>query len=205
MAASTATTVAQYLAELPPERRTVVARVRDVVRANIPAGYQESMGWGMICWSIPLSRYPDTYNKQPLGYVCLAAQKNYFALYLTCLYMDPVGGAEFARAFEATGRKLDMGKSCVRFRTIDDLPLDVVGQAVARTTPEEYIAMYERARAGMAKPAARKAPTTRKAATKKTAKQAATTKGAARKGAARKGAARKGSAKSAKRATAKRP
>ena len=119
MAGSTASTVAQFLAELPPERRAVVSRVRDVVRAHMPAGYVESMGWGMICWSIPLSRYPGTYNKQPLAYVCLAAQKNYYALHLTSLYMDPERGAEFARAFAATGRKLDMGKGCVRFKRAD--------------------------------------------------------------------------------------
>jgi uncharacterized protein YdhG (YjbR/CyaY superfamily) len=166
MAGSTASTVAQFLAELPPERRAVVSRVRDVVRAHMPAGYEESMGWGMICWSIPLSRYPDTYNKQPLGYVCLAAQKHYYALHLTTLYMDPERGAEFARAFAATGRKLDMGKGCVRFRSVEALPLDVVAETIARTTPEEYIAMYERARAS--RPAAKK-PATKKAAAKKAA------------------------------------
>ena len=199
MASSSATTVAQYLAELPPERRAVVSRVLDVVRANMPAGYQESIGWGMICWSIPLSRYPDTYNKQPLGYVCLAAQKHYYVLHMTALYMDPERGAEFVRDFEATGRKLDMGKGCVRFRTVEALPLDVVGRSVARTTPEDYIAMYERARAGTAKPGARKAPTTKKAA-----KQPAARKATATKAAGKKRAGKKSAATTTKRATAKR-
>jgi hypothetical protein len=171
MAGSAATTVEQYLLELPPERRAVVARVRDVVRAHMPAGYVESMGWGMICWSIPLSRYPDTYNRQPLGYVCLAAQKHYYALHLTTLYMDPERGAEFARDFAASGRKLDMGKGCVRFRTVDALPLDVVGRTIARTTPDEYIAMYERARAG----AKAKRATAKKSAAKKSAAKQKTT------------------------------
>lgn len=146
MATSRATTVDAYLAELPPERRTVVERVLEVVRANLPRGYDESMAWGMISWSIPLARYPDTYNKQPLSYLCLAAQKNHYALYLNCLYADADANAWFAEAFAASGKKLDMGKSCLRFRKLEDLPLDVVGQAIARTTPDEYIAMYERSR-----------------------------------------------------------
>ena len=179
MVSSAATSVAQYLDQLPPERRAVVSRVRDVVRANLPAGYEESMGWGMICWSIPLSRYPDTYNGQPLGYVGLAAQKNYYALYLS-LYMDPVESAAFARAYEATGRKLDMGKSCLRFRTLDELPLDLIGREIGRTPPEQYIARYERSRAGTpaSKPAAKKAgakKAVKKAAPKKKTKRASTT------------------------------
>ena len=200
MTASSATTVPEYLAELPAERRAVVTRVRDVVREHLPSGYEESMDWGMICWSIPLSRYPDTYNGKPLGYVSLAAQKHYYALYLSCLYMDPDEGAAFARAFEATGRKLDVGKSCVRFRTLEELPLDVVGQAIARTRPEEYIAMYERARAGATKAAkGRPAAATKKSVTRKSA---ATKTGAAKKTAARKSA--RTSAAKPKRATARR-
>src|SRR5690349_20141697 len=102
----------------------------------------------MICWSIPLSRYPDTYNKQPLGYVMLAAQKQYFALHLPLLYMDPARSVAFVREYEATGHRLDMGKGCVRFRSIDDLPLDLVARTVAHASPDDFIATYERARAG---------------------------------------------------------
>lgn len=190
MAASTATTVAQYLAELPPDRRVVVARVRDVVRANLPAGYEESVSWGMICWSIPLSRYPDTYNGQPLGYACLAAQKNHYALYLTCLYMDAEQSAAFARAFTAAGHRLDMGKSCLRFRTIDELPLDVIGREIARTPPDEYIALYERSRAAAAKQRAGTAATKVGAKQKVAAKQKATAKKAAKKAASTRAAAK---------------
>ena len=189
MAASTATTVAQYLAELPPDRRAVVARVRDVVREHMPAGYEESMAWGLICWSVPLSRFRDTHNGQPLGYAFLGAQKHYYVLHLTALYMDPERDAEFRRAYGATGRRLDMGKGCVRFRTLEALPLDVVAQAIARTTPEEYVAIYERGRAGTRKTAARKA-----AAQKAGAKQAVAKKAAVKKASARKPAAKSATA-----------
>jgi uncharacterized protein YdhG (YjbR/CyaY superfamily) len=143
MASSRAATVDEYLAELPPERRTVISAVRDVVRRNMPAGYTEAMAFGMIGWGIPLARYPNTYNGQPLGYVALAAQKNYYALYLMCAYMDPAETAWLVDAFARAGKTLDMGKSCVRFKSLDDLPLDAIGQIVARITPEMYIARYE--------------------------------------------------------------
>ena len=195
MVSSAATSVDQYLAELPPERRAIVARVRDVVRASIPSGYVESMGWGMICWAIPLSRYPDTYNRQPLGYVCLAAQKNYYVLHLTVLYMDPVRAERFAKAFEATGRKLDMGKGCVRFRRLEDLPLDVVADTVAGTTPDDYIAAYERARAGRTAPGAGKTSAKHTTKTTGATKSVTKKKASARTSAATKSGARKGAAK----------
>jgi hypothetical protein len=146
MARSNATTVAAYLDELPSERRAVVSAVRDVVLAHLPAGYQETMNWGMICYEIPLERYPTTYNRQPLGYVALAAQKQYFALYLS-VYQDAEQDASLREEFERAGKKLDMGKSCVRFRKLDDLPLEVIGRVVASTSPEAYIARYEASRA----------------------------------------------------------
>lgn len=188
MTQSRATSVEQYLAELPPERRTVVASLRDLVNAHLPAGYEEGISWGMICWGIPLSRYPDTYNGQPLGYVALAAQKNYYALYLTCLYMDPEQTDWFAREFKAAGKKLDMGKSCVRFRAIDDLPLETVAQAIARTSPDEYIARYEDARAATKGGARQAAKKSAKVAATKSAKVTAkkSAKPAAKKAAAKK-------------------
>ena len=144
MATSKAATVDEYLAELPPERRTVVAKVRDVVRRNLPKGYAESMNWGMICWELPLSKYPDTYNGQPLAYAALAAQKNYYSLYLMNEYGD---GKTLREEFTKAGKKLDMGKSCVRFKSLDDLPLDVIGKAIASTPPEKLIERHERSRA----------------------------------------------------------
>lgn len=143
MASSSATTVDEYLAELPDDRRAAVSAVRDVVVANLPAGVVETMNWGMITYEIPLSRYPDTYNGQPLGYVALASQKNYLSLYLSAIYGDPDSRERFEAAYRATGKRMDIGKSCVRFRTLDDLPLDVVADAVAEYTVDEYIEQYE--------------------------------------------------------------
>lgn len=151
MVQSQAATVEEYLEELPEERRAVVSAVRDVVLENLPEGYVESMAWGMIGYGIPLSRYPDTYNKQPLSYVALAAQKRHYALYLMCCYQDSEDEAFLRRAFERAGKKLDMGKCCVRFKKLDDLPLDAIGELVARTPPERMIETYERARAGTAR------------------------------------------------------
>lgn len=148
MVQSKAATVEEYLEELPEERRATVSAVRDVVLANLPAGYEETMNWGMICYEIPLSRYPVTYNQQPLGYVALAAQKNYYSLYMWSCYQDSEDEAFLRGAFEAAGRKLDMGKCCVRFKRLDDLPLEVIGEAIARTPPEKVIATYEASRAG---------------------------------------------------------
>lgn len=146
MAKSAATTVEEYLAELPEDRRAVVSAVRDVVVRNLPAGYREAMNWGMITYELPLERYPDTYNGQPLAYAALAAQKNHFALYLPCVYQEPGRDVRLEEEFRAAGKKLDMGKSCVRFRRLDDLPLEVIGRAVAATPPEEFIAWYEASR-----------------------------------------------------------
>ena len=147
MATSKAATVDAYLAELPEDRRAVVSAVRDVVLRNLPEGYRESMAFGMIGYGIPLERYPDTYNRQPLAYAAIAAQKNYYALYLMSAYTGEQEQA-IRDAFEAAGKKLDMGKSCIRFRKLDDLPLEALGRIIAATPPEAYIAQYEAVRAG---------------------------------------------------------
>lgn len=148
---SKAKTVEQYLAELPADRRSDIEAVRQVVLENLPQGYEESMLYGMITYVIPLRLYPAGYlgnPKMPLGYVALASQKNYMSIYLTNIYADRDMSAEqwFKKAYEASGKKMDVGKSCVRFRKLDDLPLDVIGQAVARTSVESYIKMYEESR-----------------------------------------------------------
>ena len=146
MVQSKAQTVKGYLDELPADRRKEIAKVRSVVKKNLPKGYCESMGFGMICYVIPLARYPDTYNKQPLGTAALAAQKNYNALYLMGAYADPKRRKQLEDAFKKSGKKIDMGKSCLRFRKADDLPLDAIGDIIASTPPEKMIAMYEAAR-----------------------------------------------------------
>lgn len=146
MASTVATSVAQYLQGLPPDRRQVVSAVRDVILRALPAGYAESLGWGMICYGIPLSTYPDTYNGQPLMCAALAAHKNHFALYLMCAYMDPALEATLQNGFAAAGKRLDMGKSCLRFKRLDDLAVDTVSEIIASAPPERLIAQYEASR-----------------------------------------------------------
>jgi hypothetical protein len=127
MVSSAATTVEGYLASLPAERRAVVSTVRDLVLQHLPDGYREWMAWGMIGYGIPLERYPDTYNGQPLCYVALAAQKIYYALYLTCAADDEGDAQRLKDAFARAGKTLDMGKSCLRFKSLDALPLAAIG------------------------------------------------------------------------------
>jgi uncharacterized protein YdhG (YjbR/CyaY superfamily) len=147
MATSKAATVEQYLAELPADRREVVSKVRDLVRRNLPTGYTETMNWGMISYELPLSQYSNTYNGQPLSYVGLAAQKNYYALYLMSAHLDSEQGKQLAEGFKRAGKKMDMGKSCLRFKALDDLPLDAVAKAIASMPPEKLIAQHESAHA----------------------------------------------------------
>jgi hypothetical protein len=143
---SSATTVQGYLDELPEDRRMVVEAVREMVLHNLPEGYREAMRWGMISYEVPLERYPDTYNGQPLTYAALAAQKNNFALYLS-VYQDPEQEARLREGFRKAGKRLDMGKACLRFRKLDDLPMNVVAEAVAATPVDAFIRQHEAARA----------------------------------------------------------
>lgn len=145
MARSAATTVSRYLAELPPERRKVVAEVRRVILANLPKGYEEGMEFGMIGYVVPLERYPDTYNSQPLMYAALAAQKNAYSLYLMCAYAETPVGKALRTGFKAAGKKLDMGKSCIRFKRVEDLPLEVIGAAIAAVPLEKYVEIARKA------------------------------------------------------------
>ena len=147
MASSKAKTVEEYLAELPGDRRTVIASVRDLVNRHIPDGYVEAMNWGMIAWEVPLSRYPTTYNKQPLSYVALAAQKQYYALYLMACYANSTQDVALRNAYADAGKRLDMGKSCLRFKALDDLLPEVVGGVIASTPVDAHIAQYEASRA----------------------------------------------------------
>lgn len=141
---SAATSVDQYISELPSDRRDVIAAVRAVVLANLPNGIVETMNWGMISYEIPLSTVPDTYNGQPLSYAGLASQKQYCALYLMSVYGSEDLSKKFESAYRASGKRLDMGKSCVRFRTLEDLPLDVVAEAIAAVSLDAYLDMHER-------------------------------------------------------------
>jgi uncharacterized protein YdhG (YjbR/CyaY superfamily) len=144
---SKAATVADYLAELPEDRRTGIEQVRDLINDALPDGYAERMNWGMISWEVPLELSGPTYNKQPLAYAALAAQKNSNSLYLNCVYASKKRTERLKAAFAAAGKKLDMGKSCIRFKKADDLPLNVIRDEIASATPDEFIQIYEEARA----------------------------------------------------------
>jgi hypothetical protein len=146
-----ATTVTEYLDELPPERRAVVSKLRSFVKQHLPKGYKEQIGWGAITYAVPLKTLPDTYNGEPLCYAAIAAQKNYYSLYLMGAYGDPKQSKWMASEFKKRGKKLDMGKSCLRFKSLDDIPLDVVGEVIASKPMDDYIARYKAARKKTAK------------------------------------------------------
>lgn len=148
MVKSGATTPEEYLAGLPTERREAISRVRDVILGNLPDGYEEGMQYGMISYHVPLDRHPDTYNGQPLSVATLASQKNYMSLYLLGVCYDPETERWFKELFVASGKKLDMGKACVRFKRLDDLPLEVIGEAISSVSPEDLIEQYKASRAG---------------------------------------------------------
>ncbi|RPJ74597.1 MAG: DUF1801 domain-containing protein, partial [Acidobacteria bacterium] len=146
MVMSAATTAEEYLAELPEDRRAVVMALRGFVRKHLPKGFRETVSFGMLAYGVPLERYPDTDNGQPLCNVAIAAQKNYFSLYLMGVYQDPAQAAALRDAFKADGKKADIGKSCVRLKAVDDLPLDAIGQLIAGTSVDDFIARYEASR-----------------------------------------------------------
>jgi hypothetical protein len=143
---SDAHTVEDYIAGLPDDRRPMISKLRSILKRRMPEGYHESMMWGAITYAIPVERFPDTYNGQPLCYVALASQKNYCSLYLMSAYANPSERRELEAGFRKAGKKLDMGKSCVRFRSLDDLPLDAIGELIAKVPPEKYLAWYEKSR-----------------------------------------------------------
>ncbi len=146
MTKSSAQTVGEYVAELPSERQDAIVAVRKVILDNLPGGYKETMMFGMIGYGVPLETYPVTYNRQPLMYAALASQKNYMSLYLMNVYGDKETEQWFAERYRASGKKMDMGKSCVRFKNLEDLPLDLIGQAIARTTVAQFVERYEASR-----------------------------------------------------------
>jgi hypothetical protein len=140
-------TVDEYIDSLPEDRRIAIRSVREVVNSRIPPGYEEGIVYGMIAWFVPFTRLAETYNGQPLCVASLGSQKSHMALYLMSVYGDPELRAWFEQAFKAAGKKLDMGKSCVRFKTLDALALDVIGEAISRVSVDRYVAQYEATRA----------------------------------------------------------
>lgn len=137
----------EYIAQLPPDRRAAIEAVREVILNRLPDGYVETIAYEMLAYVVPLAVYPDTYNGQPALYVALASQKRYMSLYLMAVYADEGQRLRFEAAWRATGKRLDMGKSCVRFARLEDLPLDVVGDAIAAVPPKALLARIEAARA----------------------------------------------------------
>lgn len=158
---SKATTVAEYLASLPADRREAITKVREVMQRNMDRGYRETMSYGMIGWCVPHELYPPGYHcdpKQGLPFAGLASQKNYMSVYLMGVYSDGTDHMSnwFREAWRDTGKKLDMGKCCIRFKKLDDLALDVIGEAIRRLPVKRFIEYYE---AAMAQNAQRKAST----------------------------------------------
>ena len=149
-----ASTVAQYLAALPADRRAALSAVRKAINENLPDGYEEGMQFGMIGWYVPLSMYPAGYGenpKVPLPLVALASQKSGMVLHFLCFYGHPTLSTWFVSEYQKSGKKLDMGKGCVRFKKLEDLALDVVARTVARVSVEEHMANYRAARALLGK------------------------------------------------------
>ncbi len=138
--------VAQFLAQLPLARRREVTRVRTVIRRHLPAGYEEAIRKNMLVYQVPLTRYADTYNQQPLWYVALASEKSYLSLHLMSIYGDRTQAQRLKDGFKAAGKTLDMGKACIHFETADDLPLDVIGAVVASTPLDRWVEMAQAAR-----------------------------------------------------------
>ena len=141
---SKAVTVKQYLNELPNDRKKAISIVRQTILENLPYGYDEVINWGMITYEVPLETYPNTYNGKPLMYAALASQKNHMAVYLMGCYMVPEIRNEFEKAYNKSGKRFDAGKSCIRFKKIDDLPLDLLGKTIASMDVNEFIELVEK-------------------------------------------------------------
>jgi uncharacterized protein DUF1801 len=163
---SKATTVQAYLRSPPEDRRAAISAVRDMILKNLDPSYEEGMQYGMIGYYVPHSVYPKGYHsnpKQPLTFAALGSQKNYMSVYLMCVYGGAGGESAasknaqwFRDEWAKSGKKLDMGKSCIRFRKLDDLPLDLIGEAVKRVPASSYIQACEASLAGTKKRAPKK-------------------------------------------------
>jgi hypothetical protein len=155
MVKSQANTVAAYLKELPAERRKVVSEVRKLIRRRLPAGYEEATNWGVIVYQVPFKKFADTYNGQPLCYAGVAAQKNNYSLYLMCVYGHKAFQSRLRDAAKQLGKKLDMGKACIRFNRVEDLPLEAIGDIIASVPVDQFISIYKQSRQTHSRPAKR--------------------------------------------------
>ena len=149
-----ASTVTEYLAAVPADRREALKEVRKAINRALPPGYKEGIQWGMISWFVPLSTYPAGYGgnkKVALPLISLASMKNYMALHMVCFYGQPALREWFIAQYAKSGKKLDMGQGCLRFKTLPDLALNVVESTVARLPVKQYVAGYQAARDAMGK------------------------------------------------------
>lgn len=204
--ASSPTSVSAYLKSLPADRREAIEAVRQVINANIDPRFEEGIQYRMVGWYLPHSEYPDGYHcdpKEPLPFASVASQKNHIGLYLFCIYASEAEKERFIAEWKATGKRLDMGASCVRVKKLEDIPLDVLGRAFKRITAKKFVAAYEAARESNFKRKATKKKATRKKATKKASSTKKATKKVAKKKSAKKAASKKTAKKTAKRATKK--
>ena len=187
----------EYLAALPEDRRHALEVLRAMILKNLGKGFEEGIQYGMIGYFVPHSVYPNGYHcdpRQPLPFASIASQKSHIGIYLFCIYTEEGEAERFREEWLATGKRLDMGKSCVRVKKIEDVPLDVLGRAIKRATLKRFVASYEAGLAGTKagqaarkKASAAKKPTTKKAATKKTSKKKAVAKKPAAKARTKKG------------------
>ena len=146
MSRAPSSAVQDYLAHLPTDRRIAMETVRGVILRNLPSGYEEALAGKILVYQVPLARYPDTYNGHPLWYAALASQKNYLSLYLMSAYGDSAHARQLRDGFKAAGKKLDMGKSCIRFRTAADLPLDVIRKLIGSMPVGRWVEIAKSAR-----------------------------------------------------------
>lgn len=192
---SKATTVEEYLASLPDERTHALEEIRKVITKNLDKSFAEGMQYGMLGYFLPHSKYPAGYHcdpKQPLPFMSVASQKNHIGLYMFCIYCSAEDQETFVKEWKASGKKLDMGKSCVRVKKLEDIPMDVLGRAIKRATAKRFVAAYEGSLAGSStgRKAAAKKKTAKKASKKKTSKKASKKK-ASKKAATKKRASKK--------------
>ena len=138
-----ATTVDEYLAELPDDRAEALTVVLRALRKKLPSGLDETINWGMIAFEVPLSTYPNSYNGQPLMHTAVANQKNHMAIYLGCLQGEGRSRENFIAEYKATGKRMDLGKGCVRFRKVDDLPLDLIAKYAGSLSVEQLCAVHD--------------------------------------------------------------
>ena len=176
-----AKTVDEYLKDLPDDRREALEAVRKVIKKNLGRGYEEGIQYGMPGWFVPHSVYPPGYHcnpKEPLPFVGMASQKNHMSLYLMCVYGHGDSSAleKFQKAWAKTGKKLDMGKACVRFKKLDDLALDVIGATIKSIPVKDYLKYYEAAILTSNKAAAARRAKAKSGAKKTTSKRSATKK-----------------------------